>query len=99
MVMAAGADKHRNDEDWIDTCVAPRKRSSCYLRDITNRGRRPPIASKRITRSTSRVNGSTNDNAITIDSSSDESDDEDIINDGCLIPTDEAEDDVVILQV
>jgi len=98
MVMAAGADKHRNDEDWIDTCVAPRKRSSCYLRDITNRGRRPPIASKRITRSTSRVNGSTNDNAIAIDSSSDESDDEDIISDGCLIPTDEAEDDVVILQ-
>ena len=26
-------------------------------------------------------------------------DDEDIISDGCLIPTDEAEDDVVILQV
>ena len=97
--MAAGADKHRNDDDWIDTSVAPRKRSSNYLRDITNRGRRPPIASKRITRSTSRVNGSTNDNAITIDSSSDESDDEDIINDGCLIATDEAEDDVVILQV
>ena len=89
----------RKNDDWIDTRDAPRKRSCNPLQNITNRGRRPSISSKRITRSRSRVKGSTNDSAIAIYSSSDESGDDDMVIDGCLMPTEEAEDDVLVLQV
>jgi len=99
--MAPVADTPNNNDDWIDRRKkndAPRKR------DRKSSGQSSTSwASPRTTRSRSKpkrkVEGSTNDNAITIDSSSDESSAEDMEIDACSVLPEEFEDDEPIHEV
>ena len=77
---------------------APRKRNrKPSSQSSTNWG--SPRATRSRSRPKKKVEGSTNDNAITIDSSSDESSADDMEIDGCSMPPKEFKDDELIHEV